>query len=414
MQGNEYVSRSGKKVVPAKIFNRVISCCAKKCCDKIDETQQREFHADFWKIAADYKSQNIILKTLMFVRPESQAMQSTSKKNVLWDYFFQTQKERIPVCQHFLCSVLDIGRKRIRVVQSKVAKNESLEDDRGTHKNHVIRLNDTVKNLIQEHCLSIPHNESHYSREKSSLTYFENPDLNISILYKLFLEFYAEKTGKKEIPLTETTYRKYFQYNLKFSFSKPRTDVCDFCYENKNNTEDSDVKKHKMNVTNYSALKKSLCAKKNVLILEFDFGQNLALPKIPVSAQFYKTLLWLHILNVNVLGSSKRSYMYFFLEGELKKGGNTVCNMLYDAIKREYGHDHYDKIYLFSDSCGGQNKNYLVLSFLSLLSRKLQTEIQHIYPVRGHSYCSCVRNFGMYGKKRREWKQSKQQMIIMR
>lgn len=79
-----------------------------------------------------------------------------------------------------------------------------------------------------------------------------------------------------------------------------------------------------------------------------------------------------------------------------------MCNFLFDSIQRELDISCYDKIYLFSDSCGGQNKNYLILSFLSLLSKKLQLEIQHIYPVRGHSYCSCDRNFGMYGIKKKK------------
>ena len=60
--------------------------------------------------------------------------------------------------------------------------------------------------------------------------------------------------------------------------------------------------------------------------------------------------------------------MYFFSEGELKKGANRVCNMPYDAITREFKINCYRKVYLFSDGCGGQNKNYLVPSFLSLLS----------------------------------------------
>lgn len=398
LQGNEYVSRSGKNTVPAKIFNHVTSCCSKKCYEKINYTQQQKFHTEFWKMCGDYKSQNITLKGLMTIRPPNQSLQSTAREIVLWDYFFQSQIERISVCQHFLCKLLNIGRKRIRTVQSKAEKNEYIGDNRGKHENRVIRLTDEVKELIIAHCSSIPQSESHYTREKSSLQYFENPDLTLKKMYELFLEFYAAKTGRFEIPLTRTTYEKYFNYHLNFSFSKPRTDVCDLCFENKCNNKHSDLKVHKQSVKNYSALKKRLCAEKNVLCLEFDFAQNLCLPKIPVSDQFYKRLLWLHVFNVNVLGKSKRSYMFFFLEGELKKGANTVCNMLYDAIKREYNITCYDKIYLFSDSCGGQNKNYLLLSFLSLLSTKLETEIQHIYPVRGHSYCSCDRNFGMYGK----------------
>ena len=90
--------------------------------------------------------------------------------------------------------------------------------------------------------------------------------------------------------------------------------------------------------------------------------------------------------------------MYTFIEGSIKKEGNTVCNLLLYAIEEELKLRCYDKIYLFSDSCGGQNKNYLVLKFLSLLSTHFQLEIQHLFPVRGHSYCQCDRNFGTYRK----------------
>lgn len=118
--------------------------------------------------------------------------------------------------------------------------------------------------------------------------------------------------------------------------------------------------------------------------------------------QFYKRLIWLDVFNVHVFGNHKRSYMYFFTEGNFKKGCNTVCNLIWDAIKKEFTIDYYDKIFLFSDNCPGQNKSYLLLSFLSLLSAKLQVEIEHVYPVRGNLYCSCDRNFGMYGAKKKK------------
>lgn len=74
---------------------------------------------------------------------------------------------------------------------------------------------------------------------------------------------------------------------------------------------------------------------KNVLCLEFDIGRNLPLPKIPVSEQCYRRLIWLHIFNVHVFGPNKKSYMYSFIEGKFEKGGNTVCNFLFASIKRE-------------------------------------------------------------------------------
>ena len=42
-----------------------------------------------------------------------------------------------------------------------------------------------------------------------------------------------------------------------------------------------------------------------------------------------------------------------------------------------------------------------MIVFLSILSKYLQVEIVHLYPVRGDSYCQCDRNFGMYGKKKK-------------
>lgn len=56
---------------------------------------------------------------------------------------------------------------------------------------------------------------------------------------------------------------------------------------------------------------------------------------------------------------------------------------------------------MFSDACGGQNRNYLLMMFLSLTSFTWQVEIQHIFPVRKHSYCQCDRNFGTYANKRK-------------
>ena len=115
--------------------------------------------------------------------------------------------------------------------------------------------------------------------------------MTLKKLYELFIEFYVAKTGKSEIPLTQTTYEKYFDYNLNFAFSKLRSDVCDFCHNNKGNDGDSEVKSHKLSVENYTGLKKRFLEENDVLCLEFDFGQNLGLPKIPISDQFYKRLI---------------------------------------------------------------------------------------------------------------------------
>ena len=330
-QGREYVSRSGK-IVCAKEFTNVNSCCPKKCCEKIEISQQKEFFDVFWKSTGEYATQNCILTGMMIMKTPKSLEEKTNDVTC-WEYFFHHKTINLSVCRGFLCSLLKIDKSRFAITQKKIKNNECLRDNRGKQSSKSsVRLTDEIKKLIQEHCSSIPHSESHYKRADSSLKYFDNSDLTLTKLYSLFVEYYTEKTGNLNFPLSESTYSKYFNHNLNFAFSKPRTDVCNFCFEHKNDISNGNLIKHKETVEEHRSLKKLMLNEKQVLCLEFDFGQNLPLPKIPVSDQFYRRLIWLHVFNVHTFGNNKNSYMYFFLEGKYKKGANTVCNLLYDTI----------------------------------------------------------------------------------
>jgi len=55
------------------------------------------------------------------------------------------------------------------------------------------------------------------------------------------------------------------------------------------------------------------------------------------------------------------------------------------------------RMYLFSDGCGGQNKNNIVVGMVQkwLFQQKLGvSEVSLIFPVRGHSFLPCDRLFG--------------------
>jgi len=99
--------------------------------------------------------------------------------------------------------------------------------------------------------------------------------LSLTTLYKLFLEYHTKKTGNENPPTSESTYSKYFNHNLDFTFSKPRTDVCNFCFQNRNNVlVNIELANHKKNVDDYRFMRKAMLLEKNTLCLEFDFGQN--------------------------------------------------------------------------------------------------------------------------------------------
>ena len=57
--------------------------------------------------------------------------------------------------------------------------------------------------------------------------------------------------------------------------------------------------------------------------------------------------------------------------------------------------DHgLERIRLCSDSCVGQNKNFTLVTALSMLALKHNVVIEHTFPVRGHSYMPADRAFG--------------------
>lgn len=396
------MSKSGKKVCK-KTFAPVSVCCSKKCCSNISESQQKEGFDLFWT-NGDYGMQNMMLASMMTRKDTTN--KTSDKPRILWFYTFRCQSGFYDVCRQFLCNLLQVDKSKFETIRLKLLNGESLTDKRGQHGNHRVKLTENVKKMIHEHCYSIPHSQSHYEHEKSNLLYFENPDLNMTKMYKLFVQYYTDQTGDTNAPIEESYYCKYFNHNVGFSFSTPRTDVCDYCLMAEKNSEmknSEEFKRHKELFELYKELKKEmLISYDGVLCCEFDFGQNLALPKLPCSDQFYKRLLWLYVFNVHIHGPSQRSYMYTFMEGFVKKGSNSVSNMVLHAIEQEFQFDCYNKIHLFSDSCGGQNKNYALVKLLSLLARHLQVEIDHLYPVRGHSYNQCDRNFGMYGQKKKK------------
>lgn len=71
---------------------------------------------------------------------------------------------------------------------------------------------------------------------------------------------------------------------------------------------------------------------------------------------------------------------------------------------------------MFSDSAGGQNKNFKFLAFCSWFAKVYNVEILHIFPIRGHSYGQCDRNFGLYTtqmKKRQKIQTAKEYVDII-
>ena len=160
-----------------------------------------------------------MISALMKRKPPTE---ETQVNFISWEYFFHFGSIGVTVCQKFLCTLLNIKKGRFASIQKKLLNNKSLQDNRGTRNNRIVRLTDELKKMINEHCLLIPHSESHYSRECTKLLYFDHSDLTMCKLYDLFIEYHTVKTGDSNPPLKKSTYFKYFNHNL----NSVRVQVC--------------------------------------------------------------------------------------------------------------------------------------------------------------------------------------------
>lgn len=125
-----------------------------------------------------------------------------------------------------------------------------------------------------------------------------------------------------------------------------------------------------------------------------DFMQNLQLPNIPVQEVFYLRQLVVNVFCIHDLKSGKAVF-YMYHEGIAYKGPNEVCSFINDYIDTYIQKDK-KYLHIFSDSCSAQNKNHcIVRMFLALIENKRFASIVHYYPIRGHSFMACDRNFGL-------------------
>ena len=295
-------------------------------------------------------------------------------------------------------------------------------DKRGKQPNQRAKGED-VRQQIHAHIRSFPTVESHYGRAKATKgRKFLSSSLSVAVMHELYLEKYepdvAARLGRGEEAspvVTYEYYRQYFNTHFNLSFGVPRTDTCACCDELNvalGDTKDAE-EVHRLQQEKQEHLRKAqqfyaelrastdmARGNSNMCCLSFDFEQNLPLPHIPTNDIFYLRQLWLYVFCVHN-SCDTTSAMYCWPETVAHRGANEVVSCL----------DHYlsttlrdvDSLTLFSDSCPGQNKNSIVMHYLFSLVRMGKFKlIRHFFPLRGHSFLPCDRDFAKTETKKRK------------
>ena len=211
---------------------------------------------------------------------------------------------------------------------------------------------------------------------------------------KKMYDMYVEKRQDEgcKTPASETTYRNVFNREFNISFHKRMKDQCDVCaaYENGcfTKAEDEDYKKHIQMKEESRQLKHEVKAavKINPCLpaAVFDLEEVLPTPSSVESCLYYKRKLNMYNLTVYDYRNGQ-GYFNVWAETTAMRGSNEIASCVYRYLER-ITKEGVKKVTLFSDSCGGQNRNKNFLTMLWYALRKFEfEEIEHIFFMSGHS-----------------------------
>ena len=101
---------------------------------------------------------------------------------------------------------------------------------------------------------------------------------------------------------------------------------------------------------------------------------------------FYKRQIWVYNTGIHS-GKEKKSFFYIWVEGTAGRGAQEVSSCLRKHILTHVGRNVIDLI-LWSDSCGGQNRNIKMILMMNTLFNNLDmlNFVMVKYLISGHSY----------------------------
>ena len=216
--------------------------------------------------------------------------------------------------------------------------------------------------------------------------------------------------------VSEPIYRKIFCEHFNLGFGSPKSDTCKTCDSLNcqiNDATDNHAKqqliqelgKHHIVAENgFKALKRDTelgkANSESMLVISFDLQQNFPTPYIHTGLVFYLRQLWVYNLGIHNCGSGD-GYMCMWSENVARRGSDEIASCLWNyfqslPITRQH-------VVAYSDSCGGQNKNFYIVCFwIYLLLEGYSETIDHKFLTPGHIYLPSDRDFGLIEKKKKE------------
>nr|CAH7719604.1 unnamed protein product [Callosobruchus chinensis] len=124
---------------------------------------------------------------------------------------------------------------------------------------------------------------------------------------------------------------------------------------------------------------------KEFMCCTFDLQCVLQIPSSDVSPMYYSRKICTYNLTIYELPPPNNAYCYLWTEMNGKRGSTEIGSCLYYYLQQLS--ETFKEITLYSDTCGGQNRNQNVAALcLFLVQTTRLTVIEHKFLESGHSY----------------------------
>ena len=410
--GQAYTGMTGRKVEDRKIGPP----CKDDCYSKVTRPVIESIHKDFWAIG-DFVLQNAFIqkhckKIAVKRRHVKLDPGATLRRQFSIDCTLSYGGTVHKVCREGFLNVLGITARRFRAAMANVTESGTPEAKKRGNYKRSSKLEEG-KDRVREHIQSFPTVSSHYTRAKSPHMRYLDTDLNVALMCTMYNEWMQDNHPTETI-MKECIYRQVFK-EFRLSFKPPMTDTCSRCDELKvvitTSTRNKDerqkaaaeeaLKDHQDLAARGHRLMKKMAQESadDVRVVCVDLQQTLPIPRLPTSVAYYKMKLWMYNLAVTNLKTGQ-STCFVWYEVTGGRGSSEVATCLGQWVELEKAKGNFEKLVVFSDNCGGQNKNInIILSYMSVIHSGALKKVDHYYLVPGHSYMACDRAFGLIEKR---------------
>lgn len=251
----------------------------------------------------------------------------------------------------------------------------------------------TMKQL-DEFIQKLPAVSSHYCRASSVKKYLPAEFQNILRVYKMYTEYC--KTHEYSA-VFKYIFRNVFTKKYNLGFHLPKKDKCWLCttYENtiNPNTDRDTEENQKLHIKEKEECKAMfLQYQKNTdsasLCISFDLQKVLNTPTGNNINLYYSRKY--NTYNCTIYESKTRnSYCYLWGESTGNRGCNEIVSCLFKYLMEINYRNHIISLFLFCDSCAGQNKNRAMFSMLYYALKYKLSNINNIkitFLLPGHTY----------------------------